>query len=103
MPKKKRDRLLDRGVWLLVVGVFTSWLGVGLLLILAAAVCGFLGLFRERVWQSGLLLISSIALGCFCFLLALHLLAIAGIYTFHRMPSEKPGPPAQAERGKSHK
>jgi hypothetical protein len=95
--------LLDRGVWLLVVGVFTSWLGVGLLLIVAAAVCGFLGLFRERVWQSGLLLISSIALGCFCLLLTLHVLAIAGIYTFQRMKSEKADPPAQVERGKRHK
>ena len=88
MPKPRRDRLVQRGVWLLVVGVFTSWLlGLGLIFIAAAAVCGFVGLFRERVLQSALLLISSLALGCVCFVVALHIAAIAGIYAFSNIKS----------------
>ena len=102
MRAKKRDRLIDRGVWLLVVGVFTSWLGIGLILILAAATCGFVGLFRDRVLQSGLLLVSSIALGCVCLFVALHVAAIAGIYAFQTMPSEKSAPPAKVAPGKNH-
>jgi hypothetical protein len=85
MAKPPRDRLLERGVWLLVVGVFTSWLfGLGLLFILAAAFCGVIGLFRERVLQSALLLTSSIVLGGICALVGLHLAAIAGIYATAR-------------------
>ena len=87
MPKPQRDRLLQRGVWLLVVGVFTSWLlGLGLIFILAAAVCGFFGLFRERVLQSGLLLVSSLVLGFFC----AHIAAIVGIFAYSKLHS----PPA---------
>ena len=87
MPKPERDRLLQRGVWLLVVGVFTSWLfGLGLIFILAAAVCGFVGLFRERVWQSGLLLVSTLVLGFFC----AHIAAIAGIYAFNSIKANRP-------------
>jgi len=84
MPKPSRDRLLQRGVWLLVVGVFTTWLfGLGLLFILAAAVCGFVGLFRERVLQSGLLLVSALFLGLFC----AHLAAVVGIFTYNKLHS----------------
>ena len=80
MPNPKSRRLLNRGVWLLVVGVFTSWLfGVGLLFILAAAVCGFVGLFHDRMLQSTLLLVSAVVLGVLC----LHLAAVAGIYAFN--------------------
>ena len=103
MRAKKRDRLIDRGIWLLVVGVFTSWLGIGLLFILAAAACGFVGLFRERVLQSGLLLVSSIALGGVCFVVALHIAAVAGIYAFHTMESEKSHPPAAVTSSKPRK
>jgi len=83
MPKPKTDRLLYRGVWCLIVGVFTSWLGVGLLFILAAAICGFVGLFRQRVFQSSLLLVSSVVLGFFC----AHIAAVIGIYTFNNIKS----------------
>jgi hypothetical protein len=103
MRAKKRDRLIDRGVWLLVVGVFTSWLGIGLIFILAAAACGFVGLFRERVLQSGLLLLSSIALGCVCFVLVLHVAAIAGVYAFRTLPPEKSGSPAAVIPSKARK
>jgi hypothetical protein len=93
MVKPSRDRLLQRGVWLLVVGVFTSWLfGLGLLFILAAAFCGFLGLFRERALQSALLLMSSLVLGGICAFVSLHLAAIAGIYAFNRLPADPPEP-----------
>ena len=95
MPKPSQDRLLQRGVWCLVVGVFTSWLlGIGLLFILAAAVCGFAGLFRDRVLQSALLFVSSLVLGGICFVIALHVAAIAGLYAFGNIRStnlpEKP-------------
>ena len=81
MPKPQRDRLVQRGVWLLIVGVFTSWLlGLGLIFILAAAVCGFVGLFRERVLQSGLLLVSALVLGFFC----AHIAAIVGVFTYSK-------------------
>ena len=83
MPKLNSDRLLSRGVWCLIVGVFTSWLGVGLLFILAAAVCAFVGLFRQRVLQSSLLLVSSLVLGVFC----AHLAAVIGIYTLNNIKS----------------
>ena len=84
MPKQKPkpDRLLQRGVWLLVVGVFTSWLfGLGLIFILAAAVCGFVGLFRERALKSGLLLVSALVLGFFC----AHVAAIVGIFAYSKL------------------
>ena len=96
MPKPQRDRLLQRGVWLLVVGVFTSWLlGLGLIFILGAAVCGFVGLFRDRVLHSALLLTSSLVLGFICTFVALHVIAIAGIYAFNnikenRLPESAP-------------
>ena len=87
MPKPQRDRLLQRGVWLLVIGVFTSWLlGLGLIFILAAAVCGFVGLFRERVLQSGLLLVSALVLGFFC----AHIAAIVGIFAYSKLRSPPP-------------
>ena len=88
MPKPQQDRLLQRGVWLLVVGLFTSWLlGLGLIFILAAAVCGFVGLFRDRVLHSALLLTLSLVLGCICTVVALHVIAIAGIYAFNNIKS----------------
>src|SRR6266446_6434033 len=94
MPKPKRDRFLQRGVWLLVVGVFTSWLlGLGLIFIFAAAVCGFVGLFRERVIHSTLLLVSSLVLGCICTVIALHVAAIAGVYAFSNIKSNRPPEP----------
>jgi hypothetical protein len=102
MRAKKRDRLVDRGVWLLVVGVFTCWLGIGLLFIAAAATCGFVGLFRERVLQSAVLLLSSIALGCVCFVVALHVLVLAGVYAFQQIP-EKSAPPAAVISSKARK
>ena len=80
MAPSKSDPLLSRGVWCLIVGVFTSWLlGVGLLFILAAAVCGFAGLLRRRALQSFLLLAASIVLGFFC----AHLAAVSGIYAYN--------------------
>jgi len=100
MPKPKRDRLLQRGVWLLVVGVFTFWiLGLGLLFILAAAVCGFVGLFRERFLHSALLLFSSLVLGFICTAIVLHVAAIAGVFVFsslkaNRLPEPAPAPAA---------
>ncbi len=103
MRVKKRDRLIDRGVWLLVVGVFTCWLGIGLLFILAAAACGFIGLFRERVLQSGLLLLSSVVLGGLCFLVALHVAAIAGVYAFSSIKEEKAAPAKASIQTKSRK
>jgi hypothetical protein len=88
MVKPQRERLLQRGVWLLVVGVFTSWLfGLGLIFILAAAVCGFVGLFRERVFHSALLVASSFVAGVICTVVALHIIAIAGIYAFNGINS----------------
>src|SRR5688572_6473865 len=90
MAKPQRERLLQRGVWLLVVGVFTSWLfGLGLIFILAAAVCGFVGLFRDRVFHSALLLASSILAGVICTVVALHIAAIAGIYVFNGINSTR--------------
>ena len=90
MPKPQRDRLLQRGVWLLVVGVFTSWLfGLGLLFIFAAAVCGFVGLFREQILRSALLLVSSLVLGVICF----HIAAIVGLYVFTML---RPTPTSEA-------
>ena len=87
MPNPRSQRLLNRGVWLLVVGVFTSWLfGLGLLFILAAAICGFLGLFRDRMLQSALLLVSAIVLGVFC----AHLTAIAGIVAYNTIRTNQP-------------
>ena len=91
MPKPQRDRLVQRGVWLLVVGVFTSWLlGLGLIFILAAAVCGFVGLFRDQVLRSALLLVSSLVLGVFCF----HIAAITGIYAFNMFRYTQASEPA---------
>jgi hypothetical protein len=88
MPNPQRDRLLQRGVSLLIVGVFTSWLfGLGLIFILAAAVCGFVGLFRDRVFHSALLLTLSLVTGSICALVALHIIAIAGIYAFNGIGS----------------
>ena len=91
MPKPQRDRLLQRGVWLLVVGVFTSWLfGLGLIFILAAAVCAFVGLFRERVLQSALLLVATLFLGVFC----AHIAAVVGIYAYNSIRSTQLSEPA---------
>ena len=91
MPKPQQDRLLQRGVWLLVVGVFTSWLlGIGLIFILAAAVCGFVGLFREQLLRSALLLVSSVVLGVICF----HIAAIVGVYAFSMFRSTQASEPA---------
>jgi MFS family permease len=99
MPKPKRNQLLDRGVWFLVVGVFTSWLlGLGLLFILAAAVCGFVGLFRERIWQSALLLVSALVCGFFC----AHIAALVGVYAYSRIHDSEAAaathPPAPKNR-----
>ena len=75
--KPKLDRVIQRGVWCLVVGVFTSWFfGLGLVFILAAAVCGFIGFFRDRVLQGSLLLVSSLVLGLFC----AHIAAVVVIF-----------------------
>ena len=80
MPRPKSDPLLSRGIWCLVVGVFTSWLlGIGLLFIFAAAVCGFAGLFRQRPVQSLVLLATATFLGVFC----AHIAAVSGIYAYN--------------------
>lgn len=80
MRKPTQDRLLQRGVWLLVVGVFTCWLlGIGLFFILAAAVCGFVGLFREQMARSALLFLSAVV----CFAVGIHVATVAGIFTFN--------------------
>jgi hypothetical protein len=86
MSRSKSDPLLSRGVWCLIVGVFTSWLlGIGLLFILAAAVCGFAGLFRQRPLQSSMLLAASMVLGFFC----AHLAAVSGIYAYNAFRSSQ--------------
>ena len=91
MPKPQQDRLLQRGVWLLVVGVFTSWLfGIGLIFIVASAVCAFVGLFRERILQSALLLVAALFLGVFC----AHIAAVVGIYAYHSIRSTQSSEPA---------
>jgi len=80
MRKPQQDRLLQRGVWLLVVGVFTCWLlGLGLFFLVAAAVCGFVGLFRENMVRSALLFVSAIV----CLAIGFHVAAVAGIFTFN--------------------
>ena len=92
-PKLKSDALLNQGVWLLVVGIFTSWLlGLGLLFIFAAAICGFAGLFRERILQSALLLVAALFLGVFC----AHIAAVAGIYAYNHIRSTQPSEPAHS-------
>jgi hypothetical protein len=86
MPNPKSDPLVSRGVWCLIVGVFTSWLlGLGLLFILAAAVCGFVGLFRQRALQSFALLVASIVLCVFC----AHIAAVSGIYAYNAFRSTR--------------
>ena len=86
MTTAQSDRLLHRGIWFLIVGVFTSWLlGLGLLFILGAATCAFVGLFGARAWKSALLLCASLLIGGFAGLVALHSLAIVGIYAFSRL------------------
>jgi len=91
MAKPKADPLLSRGIWCLVVGVFTSWLlGIGLLFILAAVVCGFVGLFRQRAFHSSLLLATSLVLGFVC----AHIALVSGIYAFNVYRSSHP-----ADRG----
>jgi hypothetical protein len=80
MTKAKSDAVLSRGVWCLVVGVFTSWLlGLGLLFIVGAAICGFVGLFRQRALQSFALLVASLFFGVFC----AHIAAVTAIYAFN--------------------
>lgn len=80
MPNSKSDPLLSRGIWCLVVGVLTSWLlGLGLLFILVAAISGFVGLFRQRVFPSLVLLVASLCLGFVC----VHIAAVSGMYAFN--------------------
>jgi len=69
------------------VGTFTSWLlGIGLLFILAAAICGFAGLFRRRPVPSLALLVASLFLGFFC----AHLAAVSGIYAYNALRPAAP-------------
>ena len=90
MRKRNPDRLIQRGLWLLFVGVFTSWLlGLGLLFILAAAICGFVALFRERILHGSLLLVSSLVLGFFC----AHIAAIVGIYAYALLRADQRATP----------
>jgi len=105
MPTPKPDRLLSRGIWLLVVGVFTSWLlGLGLLFIAAAAVCGFIGLFGKRFVHSSILLASALVLGFVCTVVALHVTALAGIYAYNNIKANGSSsaqlalPPAQQHK-----
>ena len=94
MPKLKSDPLLSRGVWCLVVGVFTSWLlGVGLLFIVAAAICGFVGLFRQRALQSFALLAAALFLGVFC----AHVASVTGIYAYNYYRAAAPAEPAHVK------
>jgi hypothetical protein len=82
MPKSNTDQLLSRGLWLLIVGIFTSWLlGLGLLFILAAAICAFISLCRGRVLRGSLLLVSCLLLGFFF----AHLAAVIDIYAYNRL------------------
>ena len=81
MPNTPADRLLARGFWLLIVGVFTSWLlGLGLLFILAAVICALIVLCQGRVLRGSVLLVSSLVLGVLMF----HVAAVIDIYAFNR-------------------
>jgi hypothetical protein len=92
MAQAKSDPVVSRGWWFLVVGAFTSWLfGLGLLFILAAAVCGFIGLFRQRFFHSLLLFFSSLAVGFLC----VHIAAIVGIYAFKELRADQRLKPAR--------
>lgn len=77
----------------LIGGVLTSWLlGFGLLLILAAGVCGFIGLFRQQVRKSILLLIATFFLG----ILSCHVAAISCVFAYNAYHAA-PGPPGDAD------
>jgi len=93
MPNSKSDLLLTRGVWCLIVGVLTSWLlGLGLLFILVAAICGFVGLFRQRVISSLGLLMASLVLGFVC----AHVAAVSGIYALNTIHARSSSVPAHS-------
>jgi uncharacterized membrane protein len=94
MQKPQSDLLLSRGVWCLVVGIFTSWLlGLGLLFIFAAAICGFVGLFRQRALQSLALLVLSIVVGVFC----AHIAAVTSIYVYNTYRAALSSEPAHVK------
>lgn len=92
------DRLLTWGVWCLIVGVLTSWLlGLGVLLIIAAAVCGFIGLFGRRALHSLLLLVVSLVLGVFC----AHVAAVVGVFAYNAYLAAPRSEPADVSPGKA--
>ncbi len=86
MPSELPDRLLRRGWWLLVLGFLTSWIfGIGLLFIFAAFICAVIGLFRQRVGPSVLLLVVALVAG----FIGAHLAALGGIYAYNRFLSDR--------------
>jgi hypothetical protein len=102
MSKPKPDPLLGKGVWCLFVGFFTSWLlGIGLLFIGAAAIFGFIGIFRQNAFRSFSLFVASV----FCGVLCTHIALVSGIYVFNMLqasPASERAPakaPAGAHRG----
>lgn len=97
MPKPRTDTLLHRGRQCLFIGFFTSWLGIGLLFIAAALVCGIIGLCGERAGKSLVLVLSSIVVGVISVFVVLHLIAVMGIVVFsniqeNRKPVPEPKP-----------
>jgi hypothetical protein len=84
MAARRPDNLLVRGRQCLFIGFFTSWLGVGFLFILAAAVMGIIGMCGERAGKSFVLLLSSLVVGVISFFIA-HAIAVAGIVAFTNM------------------
>jgi hypothetical protein len=89
MRKSPNDKSITRGIWFLSLGVVTSWIfGIGLVLILAAAICGIVGMVRGRPLGGLMLLGSSMLLGIVASVIALHTSAILAIYAFgDRRPS----------------
>lgn len=87
MTHRNLSRPTERGYWLLLVGVLTSWLlGFGLLFIFAAMSCGLVGLFRGRFLPSAKLLVAALALS----IPSAHLAAVSGVYVFHYLHAETP-------------
>lgn len=82
MATLKQEPHIRRGIWCLVVGVFTSWLGVGFIFILAAVSFGFVAMFGRRAGQGVLLFVSSLVLGWFSVIVSLHVWAFVGVIAF---------------------
>ena len=90
MATLKQEPHIRRGIRCLVVGVFTSWLGVGFIFILAAVSFGFVAMFGRRAGQGVLLFVSSFVLGWFSVIVSLHVWALVGVIAFHNMRNASP-------------